>query len=50
MKQISFDDFLSVELRVGEIVSAEEFPEARKPAYKLMVNFGEEIGVRRSSD
>ncbi len=49
MKQVSFDDFLSIELRVGEIVSAEEFPEARKPAYKLMVNFGEEIGMRRSS-
>ena len=49
MKQISFDDFLSVELRVGEIISAEEFPEARKPAYKLEVNFGEEIGTRRSS-
>lgn len=49
MKQISFDDFLSVELRVGEIISAEEFPEARRPAYKLTVDFGTEIGTRRSS-
>lgn len=49
MTQISFDDFLKVELRVGEIISAEEFPEARNPAYILQVDFGEEIGVRKSS-
>lgn len=49
MNEISFDDFLKVELRVGKIVSAEEFPEARKPAYVLRVDFGDELGVRKSS-
>ena len=46
---IGFDDFLKVELRVGRIVSAEEFPEARTPAYRLLVDFGAEIGTRQSS-
>lgn len=49
MKTIAWDEFTQVELRVGEIVSAEEFPEARKPAYILHVDFGNEIGVKKSS-
>jgi tRNA-binding protein len=49
MNQISIDDFLRVELRVGKIVSAEAFPEARKPAYILHVDFGEDLGVRKAS-
>lgn len=46
---ISFDDFMKVELRVGRIVSASVFKEARKPAYVLQVDFGDEFGVRKSS-
>lgn len=46
---IGWDDFLKVELRVGRVVSAEPFPEARKPAYVLRVDFGPELGVRKSS-
>ena len=49
MNEISWDDFMKVELRVGRVVQAEVFTEARKPAYKLQVDFGPELGVRKSS-
>ena len=47
--EISFDDFLRVDVRVGRITRAEPFPEARKPAIRLWIDFGEELGVKKSS-
>ncbi|MCB1478495.1 MAG: tRNA-binding protein [Tepidamorphaceae bacterium] len=47
--EIGFDDFLKVDIRTGIIVDAQPFPEARKPAIKLWVDFGEPLGVRKSS-
>lgn len=49
METIAFADFAKVELRVGRVVSAEPFPEARKPAYVLKVDFGPELGVKKST-
>ena len=46
---ISFDDFLAVDMRVGRVVAVEDFPEARSPAWKLRIDFGDELGVKRSS-
>ena len=46
---ITFDDFLRVDIRIGSIVEAEPFPEARKPAFKLKIDFGAAIGVKKSS-
>jgi tRNA-binding protein len=46
---IEFDDFMKVDIRVGRVVRIEDFPEARKPAWKLHIDFGEEIGEKRSS-
>ena len=47
--EIVYDDFARVDMRVGKIVAVEDFPEARKPAWKLTIDFGAEIGLKRSS-
>jgi len=49
METISWQDFAKVELRVGTIIAVDDFPEARKPAYKLQVDFGSDIGIKKSS-
>ena len=49
MKEITWKEFENIELRIGTIIEVDEFPKARKPAYKLMIDFGEEIGQKKSS-
>ena len=49
MPEITIDDFQAVEMRVGRVLEVEDFPEARKPAWKLTIDFGPEVGVKRSS-
>ncbi|NGF57598.1 tRNA-binding protein [Parapedobacter sp. SGR-10] len=49
MEEISWADFEKVELRVGTVVAVHDFPEARKPAYQLQIDFGQELGIRKSS-
>lgn len=49
METIGFEEFLKIELRVGKIISVELFPEARKPAYILQIDFGPDLGIKKSS-
>jgi tRNA-binding protein len=48
-EEITFDDFVRVDMRVGRVTAVDDFPEARKPAWKLTIDFGPEVGVKRSS-
>lgn len=48
-EKITFEDFLKVDIRLGEIIEVNDFPEARKPAYKLKINFGDGVGIKNSS-
>lgn len=47
--QITYEDFVKLDIRVGKIVDVQDFPEARKPSYKLTIDFGSEVGTKRSS-
>ena len=49
MAEIAFDDFMKVDIRVGRVIHAEPYPEARKPAIKMQVDFGDDLGVKKSS-
>lgn len=49
MAEITFDDFVKVDVRVGRVVQAEPYPEARKPAIKMQIDFGDDIGIKKSS-
>ena len=49
MNKITYDEFVNVDIRVGKVIEAQEFPEARNPAYKLVIDFGENIGIKKTS-
>ena len=49
LPEISFEDFLKVDMRIGKIIEVKDFPEARNPSYKLVIDFGEGVGIKKSS-